>query len=115
MDEIVSFITKNMVIDAVGNNTNTNESIPFLVTDFAIKLLAPDMLLANYKTERYGDRRRVLRSWIWKIKNGNWQMIFYQGTPTTSMVEIGGLNLKVSFVDKVKFQSLQDKVFNRII
>jgi len=66
-----SIIMKNTVINAVGNNANTDESILFLVTDFAIKLLAPDMLLATCKTERYGDRKRTLRSWIWKIKNGN--------------------------------------------
>lgn len=40
-------------------------------------------------------------------------MIFHQGTLTTNMMEIGGINLKIPFVDKVKLQSLWDKVFNR--
>lgn len=71
---------KKAQIDAVIG-INTNKSIKFTVTDFKIKLLASDVLLATYQTFRHSDSKYALRSSIWKKKQSEWQMIFHQGTP----------------------------------
>jgi len=76
-------ITKKTVMDAVRHTGKKDGSIPFVVTEFAIKRLAIDTVLATYKTEKHSDQKRTWRSSIWKLNDGNWQMIFHQGTPTT--------------------------------
>lgn len=72
---------KKAQLDAV-KGINRSNSIQLSVTDFKIKLLASDVLLATYKTFRYNDSKYTLRSSIWKDNEVNWQMIFHQGTPT---------------------------------
>ncbi|PLR66983.1 nuclear transport factor 2 family protein [Bacillus sp. UMB0893] len=74
---------KKAQLYAVSNRTTTNNSIQFTVTDFNIKLLASYVLLATYRTYRHNDSKLALRSSIWKLNEGKWQMIFHQGTPTT--------------------------------
>lgn len=61
----------------------TAHSITFTVTDFSIKWLSPDIVLATYRTFRHNDRKHALRSSIWKLNEGKWQMVFHQGTPAT--------------------------------
>ncbi|WP_226528760.1 DUF4440 domain-containing protein [Metabacillus niabensis] len=70
-------------LDAVRNRTTTNNSIQFTVVDFNIKLLSSAVLLATYRTFRHNDSKLALRSSIWKLNEGKWQMIFHQGTLTT--------------------------------
>ncbi|MCC3357064.1 DUF4440 domain-containing protein [Bacillus sp. REN16] len=72
---------KNAQLNAV-KEINTNNSIKYTVTDFKIKLLAPDVLLATYRSFRHNDSKYALRSSIWKKDQGKWQMSFHQGTPT---------------------------------
>jgi hypothetical protein len=50
----------------------------FSVSDFSIKELSKDVMLATYKTTE--DGVISLRSSIWKIYGDEWQMIFHQGT-----------------------------------
>ncbi|MFS0613922.1 DUF4440 domain-containing protein [Lederbergia ruris] len=65
---------------------NMNKPIQFTVTDFKIKLLATDVILATYRTLRHNDSKYVLRSSIWKKNNSKWQMIFHQGTPQNDTI-----------------------------
>ncbi|UYB50055.1 DUF4440 domain-containing protein (plasmid) [Lysinibacillus capsici] len=73
---------KKVQLEVAKSKTTTN-FIKFTVTDFNIKLLASDVVLATYRTFRHNDSKYALRSSIWKINKGKWQMIFHQGTPTT--------------------------------
>lgn len=61
---------------------STTDTITYTVTDFKIKQLASDVILATYQTFRHNDRKYALRSSIWQRKQGEWQMVFHQGTPT---------------------------------
>ena len=58
------------------------------IVDFEAKELATGIVLATYrllKHDEADDEMRVsLRSSIWKLAAGRWQMIFHQGTPCTS-------------------------------
>ncbi|MFS2153576.1 DUF4440 domain-containing protein [Rhizobium sp. Rhizsp42] len=55
------------------------------LTDFEIQTLAPDVVLATYRSERIVQGEppvRSLRSSIWRRDaNGTWRMVFHQGTP----------------------------------
>ncbi|HEY2912210.1 MAG TPA: DUF4440 domain-containing protein [Candidatus Angelobacter sp.] len=48
------------------------------VEDFAVRGLAPDVVLVTYISNK--DAGSTLRSSIWKRLDGKWQMIFHQGT-----------------------------------
>ncbi|WP_413381898.1 DUF4440 domain-containing protein [Alkalihalobacillus sp. 1P02AB] len=65
------------------NTLDYKNTITYTVTDFNIKILSLDVLLATYKTLRHPDNKTSIRSSIWRRKEGKWQMVFHQGTPTT--------------------------------
>jgi hypothetical protein len=71
---------KKAQLDAVREDKTVTNSIRFTVTDFNIKLLAADVVLATYRSLRHNDNKLVLRSSIWKRNEGKWQMVFHQGT-----------------------------------
>jgi hypothetical protein len=58
------------------------------LTEFSARDLAPGVVLVTYRTVRHGEpqMRNVsrLRSSIWKLIDGRWQMVFHQGTPSSS-------------------------------
>jgi len=64
------------------------KSTPFRasMSDFRVKLLGPGIALTTYhlvKQDREGaGEKRSLRSSIWKLMDGRWQLVFHQGTPT---------------------------------
>ncbi|TCR91588.1 DUF4440 domain-containing protein [Rhizobium sp. BK376] len=53
-------------------------------TDFQLKLLAEGVALLTYQsvhTRSDGSERKTLRSSIWRLEDdGNWRMVFHQGT-----------------------------------
>ena len=54
-----------------------------LVQQFLTRELAPDVVLVTYIAWRNADRdtkTATLRSSIWKLIEGRWQMVFHQGT-----------------------------------
>ncbi|MBN1668678.1 MAG: DUF4440 domain-containing protein [Anaerolineales bacterium] len=57
--------------------------VRFSLEDFRVRELAPHVVLAIYRTSRTtGDEMKwALRSSIWKLAEGRWQMVFHQGTP----------------------------------
>lgn len=72
--------TKQNQLDAAS--IGINASIKHTVTDFKIKELSTDLVLATYQTFRHHDSKRALRSSIWRKNTDTWQMVFHQGTPT---------------------------------
>lgn len=81
-DEFVEFGASGKIY----NKQDVIESLPFekerkfTVEDFSVKALSQDVVLATYKI--IGDDATVasLRSSIWKRIDGEWQMVFHQGT-----------------------------------
>jgi len=66
---------KRMLIDMLSSE----EHVPVLIRDFAIRELAPETALINYRSVgQAGQEAR--RSSIWIKDNGRWQMVFHQGT-----------------------------------
>ena len=52
------------------------------MVDFSAKPLASDVVLLTYRSLPEGTPYSRLRSSIWKLIDGRWQMIFHQGTPS---------------------------------
>ncbi|MGQ3481714.1 nuclear transport factor 2 family protein [Paenibacillus sp. TY11] len=64
------------------NGKATLNYIPFMITDFKIKLLSSEFVHTTYCTESIDNGNKSLRNYIWKLNDGQWQMFFHQGTPT---------------------------------
>ncbi len=50
------------------------------LTDFEIYPLSEKAVLATYRVHDQSRRQITLRSSIWKLQEGRWQMSFHQGT-----------------------------------
>lgn len=51
-----------------------------MISEFAARLLSPDIALVTYRTQLGNSAR--LRSSIWRREQGAWRLQFHQGTPT---------------------------------
>ncbi len=56
------------------------------ISHFEVRLLAPGLALVTYRATNHKPLhpglKHTLRSSIWKLNGGQWQMVFHQGTPT---------------------------------
>lgn len=85
-DEFVEFASdgaaydKGQVIDALGREALCRRSL----TDFQIVPLAENVVLATYRATRQNvasnEIANSLRSSLWTLRDGRWQLLFHQGT-----------------------------------
>ncbi len=56
------------------------------MSEFSARFLSEDVVLVTYRSVRRNPVSSMewhsLRSSIWKLTDGRWQMTFHQGTPT---------------------------------
>jgi hypothetical protein len=73
--------TRETVIEALDGEAFS----PREVSDFRLTVLADDVALVTYRGHRVATPERPavdsLRSSIWRLREGAWQMQFHQGTP----------------------------------
>ncbi|WP_242155463.1 nuclear transport factor 2 family protein [Pseudomonas sp. ArH3a] len=53
------------------------------MTEFAVKLLGQGLALVTYRCHREGVGDS-LRSSVWREEEGQWRMVFHQGTPAAA-------------------------------
>jgi len=92
-DDFVEFgssggvFNKKQVIDALEQEGPPDPTIRLSLLNFTARSLASDVILVTYRTVQEagpGIRQESrLRSSIWKLIEGRWQMVFHQGTPST--------------------------------
>jgi hypothetical protein len=74
---------KKQIIDALQNETPTRRSL----SQFASTMLADHIALVTYRVIRDSGAGKkpvqTLRSSIWRLSDGQWRMVFNQGTITT--------------------------------
>ncbi|WP_075619529.1 DUF4440 domain-containing protein [Paenisporosarcina indica] len=54
--------------------------VKMTLSDFDIHPLSEGIVLATYRIFNENKNQHTLRSSIWKLINGRWQMMFHQGT-----------------------------------
>jgi glyoxylase I family protein len=82
-DEFMEFGSSGKVWDKPAIiESLRNEAIDqqIAVEEFTARELAPDVALVTYIASKPAGLRTALRSSIWKLTGGRWQMIFHQGT-----------------------------------
>ncbi len=87
-DDFLEFGSNGKVFDKAGIVEVLVAEKPFsgkfVIEDFVVKSLAPDLALATYRLDMVtpdGDiLRQSLRSTIYRLTDGTWQQIFHQGT-----------------------------------
>ena len=85
-DEFVEFGSSRRVYDReqIIAHLAEESSIRISISDFKCVQLASDVALVTYRatvSEEDRPAKDSLRSSIWKRENGNWRMVFHQGTP----------------------------------
>jgi len=74
--------SRQQTIDMPGRERLMEGSL----TDLSVRSLAADVTLVTYRAvgrdPASGNEWHSLRSSVWKLTDGRWQMIFHQGTPT---------------------------------
>jgi len=77
---------KGQIIAALQQEA-PDPAVQILLTDFSARELAPGVVLTTYRTVRRSGAAEPdlfgLRSSIWKLIDGRWQMVFHQGTPAS--------------------------------
>ena len=76
---------KRQIIEALQQE-KPDPTVRISLAEFAARRLAPEVVLVTYRTIQRGGpavpERSRLRSSIWKLMDGRWQMVFHQGTPS---------------------------------
>jgi hypothetical protein len=75
---------KEDVVRSLAAEGAENSPAP-TAANFELTCLADDIVLVTYRSlrkDKDGQELHSLRSSIWKLIGGRWQMIFHQGTPT---------------------------------
>ena len=77
----LQLLTKDDVLKVLPSH----EEEKFVTSRFELIPLSPDTVLLTYFLERENleakNKSSSVRSSIWRMHNGKWQMIFHQGTP----------------------------------
>lgn len=89
-DEFIEFgssgrvYNKASIVEALAEESMAEAALVPDVYDFAVHSIASDAVLVTYRSSRYRPdgtgARTTLRSSIWKLIEGRWQMTFHQGT-----------------------------------
>ena len=85
-DEFVEFgssgkvYDKEQTVQTLGDAARARRSLE----DFKVVSVAEDVALVTYRATRYRAANESpinsLRSSVWRLSNGRWQMVFHQGT-----------------------------------
>ena len=72
---------KHAIIEILRSESPTRRSL----TNFRAMILGPEIVLTTYRATTYsalGEQPiHSLRSSVWRLHDGRWQMVFHQGTP----------------------------------
>ncbi|TFB21814.1 DUF4440 domain-containing protein [Filobacillus milosensis] len=60
----------------------------YVMSDFHMEKLGEGVALVTFRVFDKHNNRHSLRSSIWKLNNGQWQMFFHQGTITNKSPEL---------------------------
>ncbi len=75
---------RTSIIEALASESPSEAALVPEVHDFAVHPIAPDAVLVTYRSSRHRAdgtvERTTLRSSIWTLIDGRWQMLFHQGT-----------------------------------
>jgi hypothetical protein len=93
-DEFVEFGSSGRVFDRPQIIAALRDEPPIerVLSDFRSTVLAPGVVLVTYRIARRTaadeSSQHLLRSSIWKLIDGRWQMVFHQGTlsPTPPLI-----------------------------
>lgn len=75
---------KQQIIDVLP----TLPIVKMTLMDFQAKLLSTGVVLTTYRVAKHSDQNKLieysLRSSIWILQEGEWRIVFHQGTPSAT-------------------------------
>lgn len=86
-EDFIEYCSSGAVYKYNINDTFFEENVSFELKDFNSRELSKDCVLATYTIDKIYHKnnviKRSIRSSIWKLYDGNWKMLFHQGTLIT--------------------------------
>ena len=81
-NEFIEYCTSGYVCNKYETleNLPNNEVVEIIPRNFVVRNLADDVILVNFETFNKATGATSMRSSIWKLIDGTWQMFFHQGT-----------------------------------
>ncbi|WP_195266918.1 DUF4440 domain-containing protein [Clostridium sp. 1001275B_160808_H3] len=83
-EDFFEFCSTGEIYKYKAGDTFYEENVSFEISNFNLKKLSDDCLLATYmvlkKYEVNNCEKSSIRSSVWRYIDGNWKMIFHQGT-----------------------------------
>lgn len=80
----VVYGSREEIVDRLAQETPADNALQLTTYDYAIHPISADAVLLTYRSMSKppggGAPRLVLRSSIWRLREGRWQMVFHQGT-----------------------------------
>jgi hypothetical protein len=70
--------------DILESLPSSTDKIVCVVSDFEIRSLSEDIVMANFKTDRVINNTEMvssLRTSLWRREDSKWRIFFHQGTP----------------------------------
>lgn len=87
-NDFFEFCSTGEIYNYKVDDTFYEENVYFKISNFNFKKLSDDCVLVTYMLlKKYGLNNNVkssIRSSIWKYNNGDWEMVFHQGTPVVT-------------------------------
>ncbi|WP_291648375.1 DUF4440 domain-containing protein [Clostridium sp.] len=87
-EDFIEFCSTGEIYKYKASDIFYEENIFFEISNFNLNQLSEDCVLATYMVlKKHGvnnDEKPSIRSSIWKCINGNWKIIFHQGTPVVT-------------------------------
>jgi hypothetical protein len=84
--DMVEYCSSGVIYIYKANDCFPCKGIDFRMYNFAAKMLADNIVLATFKLIKHSEpdenKKYSLRSSIWQLIDGQWKMIFHQGTLT---------------------------------
>jgi hypothetical protein len=88
-DEFIEFGSSGCIFNKSQVISSLQQEVPeaavrISIENFVTRRLAPHVVLVTYHTVGSDPAVQRIRSSIWKFEGGRWQMVFHQGTPSSS-------------------------------
>ena len=89
-DEFIEYGSSGYIFNKkqVIEGLQGEDPVEISLSDFKAKSLTSGVILVTYRAVKHGPSEQKtysLRSSVWKLIDGRWQIVFHQGTPTKNV------------------------------
>ena len=94
-DDFVEFTSSGRIVDRAETIAGLLEesAVRWAISDFEAMQLSAEVVLVTYQATKHSACSKLpvhsLRSSLWVCVDGQWRIVFHQGTPVRGVLEMG--------------------------